>query len=266
MLPISLSYFFKKEVGYDYGLGFFSKIKIILRFRRNSKKVTTASSWREQLRIAAQILKLSPNVKGSVIECGCFKGGSSANLSLICDLVGRKLVLCDSFEGLPSPEKRDKVHYTIYNKRVWSYTKGDYAGGLDEVRHNISRFGEISVCEFVKGYYENTLSRLDGQYVLAFVDVDLYKSLEECLLSLWPRLVDGAYLFSHEAQDLSLVSLFFDKKWWADHLNSEPPGLVGAGTGLPVGIGRGSSLGYAVKGDINSYSKNWDIVSFGEEQ
>jgi hypothetical protein len=263
--PIYLSYFFKRDVGHDYGLGFFYKIKIILRFRRNSRRVTTASSWREQLRIAAEILRIPPTIKGDVIECGCYKGGSSTNLSLICDLVGRKLVLCDSFEGLPGVEERDKVHYNILAKQVVMYEKGRFAGGLDEVKHNINRFGEIGVCKFVKGYYEDTLNELDGSYVLAFVDVDLHKSLEECLISLWPRLVNGAYFFSHEAQDLSLVSLFFNKKWWAENLNSEPPGLVGAGTGLPVGIGRGSSLGYAVKGDINSHNKDWAVVSFGEE-
>lgn len=263
--PIYLSYFFKKDVGYDYGLGFFGKIKIVLRFRQNGKRVTTGSDWREQLRIAAEILKIPPTIKGDVIECGCYKGGSSANLSLICDIVGRKLVLCDSFEGLPSVEERDKVHYNILAKQVVLYEKGRFAGALNEVKHNISRFGKINVCEFVKGYYENTLDQLDGPYVLAFVDVDLHKSLEECLISLWPRLLSGAYFFSHEAQDLALTSLFFDKEWWRENLNSEPPGLVGAGSGLPLAIGEGSSLGYAVKGGINSHSKDWDVVSFGEK-
>jgi len=263
--PLCVSYFFEKGIGCDYGLGFFGKLRLILRFRENTKKIPAATNWREHLRIAAEILRIPRTVKGDVIECGCYKGGSSANLSLICDIVGRKLILCDSFQGLPMPEEHDKVHHNILRKRVRFYKERDFAGGLKEVKDNISRFGKIDICRFVEGYYENTLVQLDGSYVLAFVDVDLHKSLEECLSSLWPRLINGAYLFSHEAQDLSYTSLFFDKKWWQENLNCDPPGLVGAGTGLPLGVGEGSGLGYAVKCDLNSDSKDWDTIAFGEE-
>ena len=43
-----------------------------------------------------------------MVECGCFLGGSTANLSLVCDIVGRELIVYDSFEGLPPPEADDK--------------------------------------------------------------------------------------------------------------------------------------------------------------
>jgi len=263
--PVSLAYFFRKDIGRDYGVGFLTKLMIILRFRRNGKRIPAATNWKEHLRIATEILNIPRTIKGDVIECGCYKGCSSTNLSLICDIVGRKLLLCDSFEGLPSLVESDKVHYNILRKHVDNYKKGDFAGGLDEVKHNIGRYGKISVCEFVKGYYEQTLNQLQGSYVLAFLDVDLHKSLKECLTSLWPRLVNGSYLFSHEAQDIAFTFLFFDKKWWEENLKCEPPGFVGAGTGLPSGIGEGSGLGYAVKGDLNSGSKDWEAVSYGNK-
>jgi O-methyltransferase len=44
-----------------------------------------------------------------VVECGTYAGGSTANLSLVCALVGRELEVFDSFEGLPDPEARDDV-------------------------------------------------------------------------------------------------------------------------------------------------------------
>ena len=116
--PICISYFFGKEVGCEYGLGVFDKIKIILTFHRNTKRIPSATTWLEHLRIAAEILKIPPTVIGDVIECGCYKGGSSTNLSLICDIVGREIVICDSFEGLPTPEATDKIHYNIFRKRV----------------------------------------------------------------------------------------------------------------------------------------------------
>jgi hypothetical protein len=47
---------------------------------------------------------------------------------------------------------------------------------------------------------------------------------------------------------LPLVKLFFDSPWWNEHVGGNPPGFVGAGTGLPLEIVRGSELGYAQKG------------------
>ena len=41
-------------------------------------------------------------MEGVVVECGCFLGGSTANLSLVCEVVGRELIVYDSFEGLPA--------------------------------------------------------------------------------------------------------------------------------------------------------------------
>jgi hypothetical protein len=258
--PLYLSYFFDKNVGHEYRLGILDKIRIILSFRRNTKKIKSATSWLEHLCIAAEILKIPSTVKGDVIECGCFKGASSTNLSIICDIVGRKLILCDSFEGLPAPDEEDEVHYNILQKRMRFYEKGHFTGGLDEVRHNIDKFGKVDVCEFVKGYYSDTLKKLKGSYVLAFVDVDLNKSLKECLRMLWPRLVEGAYLFSHEAQDITYTSIFFDMKWWFENFNCSPPGFIGAGTGLPLGIGQGSGLGYALKIDLNKSTANWQRI------
>ena len=46
----------------------------------------------------------------------------------------------------------------------------------------------------------------------------------------------------------------------------ESPGFVGAGTKLPLGIGKGSSLGYAVKPDIHFDTKDWEAVSFDQEE
>jgi O-methyltransferase len=263
--PFYLSYFFDKDVGCDYKLGFLDKVNLIFRFRKNSRRIVTATNWLEHLRIASEILKIPASKKGDIIECGCFKGSSSTNLSIICDIVGRKLIICDSFEGLPDLDDSDKVHYIIYNQQVREYEKGHFTGGIEEVKNNISKYGKISVCKFVKGYYKDTLKHLDGSYILAFIDVDLYKSLEECLEYLWPRLTNGAYLFSHEAQDIPYISLFFDTRWWEKKLNCACPGFVGAGVGLPLGIGEGSNLGYAVKGDISSFTKDWDTVSYNTE-
>ena len=197
--------------------------------------------------MAAEILKLSPSIEGEVIECGCYKGGSTANLSLVCALAGRKLIVCDSFEGLPEPDEADRVHHVPHKGFKVRYERGQYRGTLDEVRNNIERYGNLEACEFVPGFFETTLEGLDRTFVLVFLDVDLSRSLEVCLLALWPRLRPGALLFSHEAEDLGFVSLFFDRRWWQERLSTDPPGFIGSGVGLPLRVGEGTALGYAIK-------------------
>ena len=142
-------------------------------------------------------------------------------------IVNRKLIICDSFEGLPEPisDTPDALEYS----------KGDYCGMLDEVKANISRCGEISVCEFEQGWFENTLPGLERDIVLAWVDVDLESSLETCVLNIWPRLSDRGMLFLDECVGLGYVALFFSESWWHKNFNCNPPGLIGAGTGLGLG-------------------------------
>ena len=195
-------FFLRPEVGAYYGVGLGTKLRLIRQFQRNVRRIPTASFWQEHLTMAAKILEIPPSLEGDVIECGCFKGGSTANLSLVCSLVGRKLIVCDSFAGLPAPDNLDRVHELPFRGTKCVYDKGQLEGPLAEVQENIRKYGCLSSCEFVKGYFKDTLSKLDRQFVFGFLDVDLHQSLRECLDAVWPRLQEGCYLFSHEAQDL----------------------------------------------------------------
>jgi len=197
--------------------------------------------------LVAQILSLPRSLRGDVVECGCFKGSSTASLSLACSLVGRKLVACDSFAGLPRPKKHDLVHLSLDARRYETYKEGDFCGTLDEVQDNVRRYGAIECCEFVKGFFEDTLESLGRDLALIFLDVDLHDSLKTCLLALWPHLQEYGYLYTHEAKQLDLMATFFDKAWWRKHLDCDPPGLVGTGSGLPLGVASGSGIGYTVK-------------------
>lgn len=247
-MPLLLLYFFRKEVGKEYGVGFWRKIVLLRAFRRNVRNIPSASDWQEHAAMAARILQIPRAWQGDVIECGSYKGASTANLSLVCALTGRKLIVCDSFEGLPDPSDNDRFHVQKIKGKHKEYKKGEYAGTLEEVRANIERYGNITVCEFIKGYFEETLPSLRQRaFVLIFLDVDLIASLKTCLRFLWHCLVPGCPLFSHEAQDLDFISLFFDKEWWRNELGVHAPFFVGAGTGLPLAIGKGSSLGYTEK-------------------
>lgn len=247
VLPLQISFFFNREIGRDYKFGYIQKLSLILKFRRTLKKVETLSEWIEHLEMAAEILKIPPSVKGDVIECGCYKGGSTINLSIVCSIVNRKLIVCDSFQGLPEPGEDEKVHYSVHKDHYDHYERGKFFASLEEVKNNIKQYGELDVCEFVVGFFEDTMKNLNREIVMGFLDIDLIQSLKPCLQGIWQNLQNECKIYVHEAKDLELVSLFFDQVWWQKTFRTAAPGFVGAGTGLPLRIRKGSELGYAVK-------------------
>jgi hypothetical protein len=62
IIPIILAEYFRAETGRHYGVGFFTKLKLVYLMRRNRKKVTTASHFLEHLLMATEILKTPPQV------------------------------------------------------------------------------------------------------------------------------------------------------------------------------------------------------------
>jgi O-methyltransferase len=230
--------------------------KMAPRFMWNGRRIETASVYAEHLAIAAHIIGMPASTEGCVIECGCYKGGSTANLSLAAALVDRELHVFDSFEGLPEPRNGDGEHVLHLDRKTNTYEAGMYAGSLDQVRANVARMGDIRVCRFHKGWFDHTLPGFAMACVTAFVDVDLRSSLETCVRVIWPLLVDGGALFVHEARHQEIASLFFDQGWWQENLGVGAPGLVGAGTGLgldPEIGGWTSQLGYAIKTQAGHY-------------
>jgi predicted O-methyltransferase YrrM len=224
------------------------KLNLLRCLRRNLNAVTSASGLLEQLFMITKLLNLE--VPGVVVECGTYKGGSAVNLSLACGLVDRQLIVCDSFAGLPKPSEDDRTHFTI-DGMTDDYEEGWWYGTLEEVRSNVSRYGCIRCCSFVPGYFEDTLPQLKEPIALAFCDVDLADSLRTCLKHLWPLLEEGGVLFTHEAIQREIFSIFHDEEWWHHNLGCAAPGLVGGGSGLglyPTENGYyGSCLGYTVK-------------------
>ena len=87
------------------------------------------------------------------------------------------------------------------------------------------------VVQLSRGLFQDTLPHFDQPCLVVFEDVDPQSSLETCIRYLWPLLGDGRSFFTHEAPHLEMVSLFFNERWWREHLDCNPPGLIGAGTG-----------------------------------
>ena len=216
-----------KQIRKEYNLTTLKKIRLGTKMFLNTLHIPTGTNFKVHLSMALKLFEMDPNVNGHVLECGAWKGGSTANLSLVCKIVNRKLLVYDSFEGLPKASPGDR--------QAVGYQQGDYLGTLTEVKENIQKFGAIEVCEFVQGWYSETLPGLKESIALAFTDVDIEASLDTCIKYIWPQLIQNGYIFTDEATGVNYVALFYSEKWWKKHFNTTPPGIIGSGTGLPLG-------------------------------
>jgi len=216
-----------RKIDPAYGMSPAKKQWLGARMMLNNIRIRSGTIYKLHLAMALKLLEMSPGVKGDIVECGSWKGGSAANLSLVAKLTGRRLKIFDSFQGLPPPREDDREAHL--------YKAGDYSGSLAEVKENIRKYGAIECCDFIPGWFEDTLPKLDSPVVLAFLDVDLEDSLATCVRNLWPHIVDGGYLFTDECLNPSYISLFFSERWWKENLDTSPPGLIGGGTGLGLG-------------------------------
>jgi hypothetical protein len=165
-------------------------------FRARRYTMTTPVRCRRLWDSCKQVL--DANVPGGFVECGVWKGGSSAIMALAIKNSGQKrhLHLFDSFEGLPEPTEIDgekAVTYSGGRKDGNLATISECRAELDEVRHLI--LDEIKVPEalahFHVGWFQNTVpidARQLGPIALLRLDGDWYDSTKICLQHLYPLL------------------------------------------------------------------------------
>lgn len=222
--------------GKRHGVGVVRRTRLVWHILLAAATPGAATLPTEQLYLVHRILSLDPGVRGDIAEFGCFKGRTSAILSLVCAWTSRRLVIFDSFEGLP-----ETTHSSddAVNDLRFQYEAGQYRGGLEEVRERIRSEGNLEVCTFVPGLFDQTLPGRQGdRWALIFEDADLPSSVETILRYAWGALEPGSALLSHEARDPAVVRLFFDDQWWQEQHATSAPGFAGSYIGLPLAIGR----------------------------
>ncbi len=221
------SLFYNRRQHSGYQISFRQKLALSWKMYRNWRRLPTATTYKAHLTMLGKLLETPPTTHGVVVECGCWQGGSTANFCLACDLVGRDLIVYDSFEGLPAAEENDRY--------ADPEAQGMYRGDLETVRENVRKYGKIERCTFRKGWFKDMLPNHTEPVVMCLLDVDFQSSLHDCVVNLWSHLTPRGYVFIDEYVFIDYCALFFSESFWDKHFNSPPPGLYGAGTGIPLG-------------------------------
>jgi hypothetical protein len=141
-------------------------------------------------------------VSGDIVECVSI-GTGILNWALLCDLGGdnRRIVGFDSFSGFPASQEADRKADGLFETQA-----GDYASPPELVLKILgegrvsSRFVQDNV-RLVRGYFDATLPRYDGEIALLHLDCDLYESYAVCLKELYPKVVPGGIIMFDEYED-----------------------------------------------------------------
>jgi O-methyltransferase len=217
---------------YPLALSFGSRVRLIARFVRITNHVRTYHTQAEMLTVADRVLRLAGRPGLTVLEAGTGKGGGTAKLSLVARLAGARLVVCDSFRGMPANAER---HENIYG-RTTEFRAGAFRGTLSRVRRTVERFGAPETCEFVRGWYADTLPALTRPLDVVLLDVDLLESTRTCVRWLFPRIRPGGVLLSQDGHLCATIALLRDATFWRTEVGVVPPLVHGLGRSKLVEI------------------------------
>lgn len=124
----------------------------------------------------------SLGVAGDCLECGAFKGSSTACLSFVCRELQLTLYCADSFAGLPSSEGH--------------YRARDFFGSRAEVEDNVRKCGSIESVKFVEGWYQSSLRGFAQPLSVIWMDVDLQQSVVDVMENVFGYLDPHGVIFS----------------------------------------------------------------------
>jgi O-methyltransferase len=190
------------------------------KLRTIDANVKSAHNISHILQFLIAILKLSPKVTGCLVEAGAFKGGGTCKISLFAKHVHRKLFVFDSFEGLPPNEEQHIRSTEGHSIKDW-FKGGNFAGSLNEVKTNVQLYGSLDACEFVPGWFEQTLPSFREPVALAYLDVDLASSTRTCLKYLYPLLSPGGAIYSQDGDFPLVIEVFKDENFWRNEVGCE---------------------------------------------
>jgi hypothetical protein len=144
-------------------------------------------------------------IKGDIVECGVWRGGSMLAVAQTLKLnndTDRKLFLFDTYEGMNKPTIHDKNVKGIdaiikFDQLKFNDESSDYCyADIDDVKKTLSlaNYPKDNL-NFIKGQVEKTLPDVNiGPIALLRLDTDWYESTKHELIHLYNQLVSGGIL------------------------------------------------------------------------
>ena len=204
------------------------RVSLLKRFKTISENVECPHNESHILAFVKDLLSLPEDLEGDIVEAGAFKGGSTSKISIIAERLERKLLVFDSFEGLP--ENAEKHEKSILGHSIEGWFNGkEFCGSLDEVKSNITKYGEIGVCEFYKGWFDDTMPGFSRKLCAVYLDVDLASSTKTCIKYLYPQIVPGGILYSQDGDFPLVIDVFNDNNFWESEVGCKKPKIEGLG-------------------------------------
>lgn len=180
-----------------------------LRFRKLSRIRTVFPFSMSGYKRLANVYDLAvmaeqDKLSGAFVECGVWKGGCIGLMAAVARDHGsnRKIVLFDSFEGLPEPTAEDGEEARDYaGGRINGELKAidQCVGPMESVRELFFQRLHIDEkkVEFRKGWFQDTVPGSGqgvGPIAILRLDGDWYDSTVVCLNELYDRVVPGGFI------------------------------------------------------------------------
>lgn len=134
------------------------------------------------------------NVQGDFIETGVWRGGACIFMRGFLKAHGvrhRKVLVADSFEGLPKPDPLYPIDATS------KFHEQDFLRvSLPEVQDNFRKYDLLDESVvFLKGWFKDTLPTAPTDKIaIARLDGDMYSSTMDALNNLYPKVSVGGYV------------------------------------------------------------------------
>jgi hypothetical protein len=140
------------------------------------------------------------NVRGDIVECGVWRGGSMMTVALTLLARGdtsRNLYLYDTYEGMTTPTELDKNFDGVLAQEQMNEQNGKWCyASIEDVQQNIFSTGYPKEKIFlVQGKVEDTIPKtLPENLSLLRLDTDWYESTKHELNHLFPLLAPEGVL------------------------------------------------------------------------
>lgn len=171
--------------------GLIPHFRSFIKFR--TRTMIPLLNYCENLKLVEDTLKDPKLATGSVVECGCWKGGMAAGLLGIGG-AERKYFFFDSFEGLPPVSDLDGQSALRWqlDQEGATFHDNNYAS-IEDFESTIA--GVRANCNSVliyKGWFSETVPKYPkAEIAVLRLDGDWYESTMDCLVGLWDYVQRG---------------------------------------------------------------------------